>query len=335
MLPGKGVYARKSFKKGDLVTVSPVLLMDKDTVAKIALNSHSIIQNYCLASSLSSVALLPFGWGALVNHASPKKANMELEWYWWNEKDEYHQKEKERKISSTLLELSKAHVAQLDIGYIATRDITEGEELFIYYGETWFGEWSTYLARVSEWSIEKLRRTEIREIRNAMKEFQKTYTAEEAHEIIEYTDDLSEVPMPRFHSFIGAPDNLFFPLWRDLENPPIQMKEEKGGNTVENMTSEGIEVIESSEGGEGGEVKGGRVLSAVNAVNVESDLVVSEEEGVGEEERSAEVEVDSNGDVIENREVSVNFFSSNLTNKEKGDPLIESIARMDVDIISL
>ena len=114
MLAGKGMYARKSFQKGDLITISPVLLIPKKAIATMSDRSHSIIQNYCMSSPLSRIAIFPFGWGAVANHASPRNANIELSWYWWDN-DDNDKNEKERKIKSTLMELSEKPYAQLDL----------------------------------------------------------------------------------------------------------------------------------------------------------------------------------------------------------------------------
>ena len=186
----------------------------------------------------------------------------------------------------------------------------EGEELFYSYGDQWFAEWTDYLARMSEWSIERLRRAEIREIRKAMVEFKKTFTSPVITEntdvpvikAVDREDDVSEQPMPRFLSFIGAPDSLFFPMWRDMEN----MTEDE----MMHIDTVGNEKIEEKE-------------------EIEPRLEVHMTTSDG---GHVEVEVDGSGDVIEKHEHRDVFLSlsSNLTLEVQEDSVLDiSMAHME------
>ena len=174
------------------MTVSPTLILPKDGVADIGIGRHDVIQNYCIASpDVSNIVFFPFGLGAMANHAESDKANMKLQWYWWNED------EKERKMSTSAADLKAAQFAQLDIAYIALRDISEGEELTYNYGEAWAQSWMEHLARLSQWDINAA----IRE------------TYEINHVIMPDQANLESSVKPKFLTFIESED-LFLPIWK-------------------------------------------------------------------------------------------------------------------------
>jgi hypothetical protein len=179
----------KAFKRGEIIYVSPTLLMPKDEVIQLGTNtdSHIIIQNYCIASPDASIVLFPIGLGVIANHAPPSMANMEIELYWWTDH--------EKKQNSSLVELSKSSSAELDLAYRATRDIAEGEELLIDYGEAWINAWASHLAELNLWQF-----------------------ANSAQVCDISTSSVCPLGIgkPRFLSFIGAPEKLYLSHWKDL-----------------------------------------------------------------------------------------------------------------------
>jgi hypothetical protein len=189
------------------VTVSPVLLMEKDLVMRSSA-TPSVLMNYCVASQYSSLVMFPFAWSALSNHASPRRANLEVDLYWWSTDEEAGNRVKEEKMNSSLLALSNAPYAQLDLGYRATRDVKRGEELLYSYGQEWQDAWMTYSAEVSEWSVTARKTTEIREQQRAVDALQ--------IDAVDLTLLTEETEMPVFRHFIGGLDHLFLPAWRDL-----------------------------------------------------------------------------------------------------------------------
>ena len=121
-----------------------------------------------------------------------------------------------RKMQTSLLELSLKEAAQLDLQYTATRDIEAGEEILYSYGEEWQDAWSEYSAEISEWSEKVFKQTEVRELRVAAA----ATASSTAIESVEVTSDgeggvASNEPMPRFRFFIDGLDHLFLPSWRD------------------------------------------------------------------------------------------------------------------------
>jgi hypothetical protein len=192
------LFAKKDFRKGDLVVVSPVLLLPKDHIESIS-DSSTVLMNYCIASPASSTVMFPFAWGAVANHAPPHRANLEVELFWWSKAEE------EEKTSTTLSELSSRLSAQLDLGYRATRDIARGEEMFFDYGEEWQEEWIDFLGRVSEWSRRFSNNAEMHDLQRAVGDMSGTQREGEG-----------EDSMPQFRQFIGGQDHLFLASWRDI-----------------------------------------------------------------------------------------------------------------------
>ena len=136
-LAGKGLFAYKNFKKGDIVDISPVLVLLKHEVESIS--NESVILNYVITSENIDVVLLPIGLSAALNHNSESLANLQLEWYYWSTSpgkfDKY----------SNVKDLLKSQFSPLDIAFRAKRDISYGEELTINYGTEWVEAWASYL----------------------------------------------------------------------------------------------------------------------------------------------------------------------------------------------
>ena len=202
---GKGLFAKKDFRKGDLVVVSPVLLLPKDRIESIS-NSNTVLMNYCIASPASSTVMFPFAWGAVANHAPPQRANLEVELFWWNKAEE------SEKISTPLSELSSRLSAQLDLGYRATRDIMRGEEMLYNYGDEWQAEWIAYLARVSEWSERINKNAEIQDLQRAVGDINVGHSS-----YSDFMTDDADTSMPQFRHFVGGQDHLFLASWIDID----------------------------------------------------------------------------------------------------------------------
>lgn len=174
------------------MTISPTMVMPKEQVESMSLETDTVLQNYCIASpNVSSIVLFPFGLSGLANHARAGKANMEMEWHWWNED------EKAIKMNASAEALSGAPFAQLDIAFRAKFDIAEGTELTFDYGDEWADAWVSYLGKLNQWHM------------NAAWVDQ----AESNHEL--QSPKVKKLVRPEFYSFIAAPENFFFPQWTD------------------------------------------------------------------------------------------------------------------------
>ena len=182
--------------------MSPVLLLGKDRVMESA-KTPSVLMNYCIASAHSNITLFPIALAAMINHSPTHTANVEVDWYWWN-KDGTNDETMNRKMQTSLLDLSLKGAAQLDLQYIATRDIKAGEEILYSYGEEWQDAWSEYSVEFTDWT------------NRAFRQLRAEQHAPAATESLEVSSDgESSEPMPRFRFFIDGLDHLFLPFWRD------------------------------------------------------------------------------------------------------------------------
>ncbi len=136
---GRGLFASRSFKKGELVTISPVAVLEKSFVDSLA--DRTVLQNYCLWDGKSSIVLLPLLNGIMMNHQPSEEANIEIKWFSWQHDETDVDVKKYIFKHATSSDLLSQPVAPLDIGFHATKDIAEGEELFLNYGDQWVENW--------------------------------------------------------------------------------------------------------------------------------------------------------------------------------------------------
>jgi hypothetical protein len=136
-MAGKGLFAGRQFKAGEIVTISPVVLLPKNEVLETA--DSSVLINYVITHPDSDVAIMPIGNAAVINHEDKEYANLKMSWF--DSKGDLNEK-----LAKHPLELVAMPNAALDLVYYATKDIEEGEELSLYYGKDWIYLWSNYLA---------------------------------------------------------------------------------------------------------------------------------------------------------------------------------------------
>lgn len=148
---GRGAFASRPIPKNGLVTSAPLIHIPnrslltmyeatEDETHIIADTSKPVHQqlmlNYCFGHAKSSVLLSPYGsWTNLINHSL--KPNTRIAWAddmahpeWLN-------------LPTELLE-QQEH-AGLMFDYIALRDIEEGEEITIDYGDEWQAAWDEHV----------------------------------------------------------------------------------------------------------------------------------------------------------------------------------------------
>ena len=192
-LGGFGVYASRNFSKGEIVSISPVLTLPREELEFI--QYESVIQNYCIAASNSSVALFPIGYSALVNH--DKNPNLVMEWYSWpNDPPGKLQGLLELPVDDLL----KKEFAQLDIAFRATRDIEIHSELTMHYGAAWVEDWAEHLANQVAFDSLDAKEKELLE---------------------------SEDARPWFRAFIEPPATMTWPEgWRQLPKSPEEAESE-------------------------------------------------------------------------------------------------------------
>lgn len=141
---GLGVYSKTSYRRGEVVHISPVIILPKHTVLKASNSSNSTLLNYCLSNNRSDVAILPLGLGAMINHPlSPSLPNVEVSWHSWNGSLPEMLQEG---YPLNLTEIELTPFPLFNIQYTALRDIPMGEEILLSYGSEWEEEWKRYRA---------------------------------------------------------------------------------------------------------------------------------------------------------------------------------------------
>lgn len=178
-LAGRGLFAKRAFKKDEIVAISPVLVVPKHGVEEMA--EESVLLNFCMTTPESDVALVPIGYTAMANHGGDD-SNLALSWFAW---DGQGQGDFSAKLKMTGDALVSSPFAQLDLSYRATRDIAAGEELTFSYSEGWEIKWVQHLDKLSDW-------------------LQESFDSEE--------ESLRNKPV--FRTPIGSPDGLFPKWWR-------------------------------------------------------------------------------------------------------------------------
>jgi hypothetical protein len=173
---GRGLFANRFFAEGELLTVAPVLVLNKTWVDEVSASSNSLLQNYCLWDGEAEIVLLPISTAIMMNHAPTRsdseetvkeeqqeeeqeeeqgvgpqaKANTEMRWFSWRKAETFQEAEDRVFMhfnnASLLLEST---LAPLDLGIYATRDIEQDEELFLDYGVEWEELWRQTIQQCS------------------------------------------------------------------------------------------------------------------------------------------------------------------------------------------
>ena len=173
-LAGRGVFATRSLKKGELISRSPLLHAPRDNIeltndtfrderrksieadlmrynySDMAASSiddlssqRMLILNYMIGNPEAKDALLgiPTTAAAYMNHHSDNlKRNVEVMWT----EDEQTSANLLRPIS-WFQESDQSYFALISVDFVATRDIQRGEEMFVNYGREWEAAWQAHL----------------------------------------------------------------------------------------------------------------------------------------------------------------------------------------------
>lgn len=143
---GRGAFSTRFLPQGSIVAPVPVLPLTRNSLKMIRqrqsgelLETQQLLLNYCFGHANSSLLLYPYSpMVNLINHSS-ETPNVKLQW---------------ATSQATLDLLSVQDLVQQDespgllLELVALRDISEGEEAVMDYGEEWQQAWNTH---VQEW----------------------------------------------------------------------------------------------------------------------------------------------------------------------------------------
>lgn len=156
---GRGALATRRIPKGKLVAPVPLIHIPDRSIYNMyqsivddrwhehtlvrnesAVIGHQLILNYCFGHRQSTLLLCPYGVGVgLINH-SKGKLNTKII---WSVKGTRHPEWFEQ----TIEDWGATDHAGLAFDLVALRDIEEGEEIFIDYGDEWEAAWQEHLRR--------------------------------------------------------------------------------------------------------------------------------------------------------------------------------------------
>jgi len=148
---GKGAFATRFLPKGTVVGFSPLIHFGTRGREVLKLNDvyqddtherDDLILNYSFGHSKSTILLTPYG--AMVNYINHSREHANVKLQFPATELIAHKPEWLLKSPSDYL----THVHEkigLSFDYIALRDISEEEEVFLDYGDEWIAAWETHL----------------------------------------------------------------------------------------------------------------------------------------------------------------------------------------------
>mmetsp|Transcript_10354 Transcript_10354/g.15666 ORF Transcript_10354/g.15666 Transcript_10354/m.15666 type:complete len:753 (-) Transcript_10354:152-2410(-) len=151
---GHGAIANRFMIAGDVIAPAPMLqITDRDALRMPAFDPSAknlqLILNYCLGHNRSSLLLCPNSNANLINHCSDRNKkshpcgktgnpNAKYQWAQWDETSNEW-------LKKTIKEMEEEGGHGLVMEVVATRDILEGEEVFIDYGQDFEEAWEIYV----------------------------------------------------------------------------------------------------------------------------------------------------------------------------------------------
>lgn len=154
---GRGAFAKRSMKRGEVVSVMPLMALNNGIDALVITDeeygddtTYQLLLNYMLQHPQSSTLFFPAGaMTNYINHGG-KKSNVKMIWSTkaWSDVRTAHEVQLE--------DVSLIPPIDLILELVATRPIKEGEEILLDYGDKWDTAWKDH---VSKWKAGKDSRT--------------------------------------------------------------------------------------------------------------------------------------------------------------------------------
>ena len=155
---GRGAFASRNIRKGSVITTTPLVTLEREQLqlweevdgSDVGVESrkeekvmemvgHQLLLNYCYGHANSSLLLFPYSPTVnFINHGSKEEANAEIIWSDYT----YHKKEW---LNLPLNEVKELKKTGLMFDIVATKDISLGEEVLLYYGKDWENSWNEHI----------------------------------------------------------------------------------------------------------------------------------------------------------------------------------------------
>ena len=156
-----GAVATRPLPAGTIITTSPLHHLPDRNVCNLynfttsedgeewirvqdQIVGQQVLLNYCFSHPQSTVLLCPYGSGInYINHApSPYRVNVQIRWA----RDFPASGHNDSVLHEPLSYLASTEQPILAVDYVATRDIAQGDELFLDYGPAWEEAWRQHVA---------------------------------------------------------------------------------------------------------------------------------------------------------------------------------------------
>jgi len=172
---GFGAFTTRDLKKGSIIAPAPLFHIndisyfnkyemewDEDWFVSEKYAGKQLMINYCFSHPRSSLVLCMMSQAAMINHMSSRNTGNEdgpNAYYTWSTWDDQTQ----IWIRKPLEDLKKQKNRVLSLDIVALRDIEEGEEIFIDYGDEWDHAWNRHVMDLKN-SISTLSQSSIYEV---------------------------------------------------------------------------------------------------------------------------------------------------------------------------
>jgi hypothetical protein len=147
---GRGAFATRGIKKGDIVAPAPLVQLNRHQMemfedsdpendeSEISPMGSQLLRNYCFGHANSSILLFPYS--PVVNYINHDHHNFNAELQWSTLA--HHRSDW---LNRSVDELMRMPHTGLIMEFVANRDISPGEEILIDYGTRWEQAWNDYV----------------------------------------------------------------------------------------------------------------------------------------------------------------------------------------------
>ncbi|GKY90557.1 hypothetical protein MPSEU_000029400 [Mayamaea pseudoterrestris] len=156
---GMGAFAARNLPQGTRVAAMPLIHISDRTILEMyhfdpeslkqeipvshpvfGVRSHQLLLNYCFGHGESSLLLCPYGpISSYINH-NQTQANVKIVWA-----DAARGNHMPKLLLHNLTSLDGDATAKLAFDVVATRNILQGEEILLDYGDDWEQAWQTHM----------------------------------------------------------------------------------------------------------------------------------------------------------------------------------------------
>lgn len=152
---GRGAFATRDLAKDSAIAPLPLIHVterkrldmyeltpsQEEQFNKNNITSKQLLLNYCFGHRQSTLLLCPYGMlTALVNHGSKQRANVKLQW-----SVPARSSHDPTWLNMSVKDLKAKKISGLSMELVALRDIKEGEEVLLDYGDEWEAAWTRHI----------------------------------------------------------------------------------------------------------------------------------------------------------------------------------------------